>query len=162
MVGEDLPSPSLRPILGAEARSASSDAVPAAILLAWPVRRQAIAQSISVGATAASADGAALRPSAIENLKRERDRLIPLVPPPKYRLNSVRGSHHTLPDRPCSTASRISRRLCKLRRIRPRKAGQPISGQALSLEELWTQFRVEKKRDRFRLDAVGEGRRWGS
>src|SRR5208337_337196 len=109
----------------------SSDAVPAAILLAWPVRRQAVAQSISVGATAASADGAALRPSAIENLKRERDRLIPLVPPPKYRLNSVRGSHHTLPDRPCSTASRISRRLCKLRRIRPRKAGQPISGQAL-------------------------------
>src|SRR5580704_2626319 len=54
------------------------------------------------------------------------------IPTPTNRLNSARGSHHTLPDRPRSTASRISRSLCKLRRIRPDEAGQPISGRALS------------------------------
>src|SRR5271167_3099334 len=53
------------------------------------------------------------------------------IPTPTNRLNSARGSHHTLPDRPRSTASRISRSLCKLRRIRPNQAGQPISGRAL-------------------------------
>jgi hypothetical protein len=48
-------------------------------------------------------------------------------------LNSALGSHHTLLDRPRSTASRISRSLCKLRRIRREEAGQPILGRALSL-----------------------------
>src|SRR5271167_2716100 len=57
------------------------------------------------------------------------------IPTPTNRLNSARGSHHTLPDRPRSTASRISRSLCKLRRIRPNQAGQPISGRALRLPD---------------------------
>src|SRR5271166_4135851 len=55
------------------------------------------------------------------------------TPRPTNHLNSARGSHHILPDRPRSTASRISRSLCKLRRIRPNEAGQPISGRALSM-----------------------------
>src|SRR5271166_1788350 len=54
------------------------------------------------------------------------------TPRPTNRLNSARGSHHTLPDRPRSTASPLSGCLCKLRRIRAREAGQPISGQALN------------------------------
>src|SRR5580658_7174459 len=58
------------------------------------------------------------------------------IPTPTNRLNSARGSHHTLPDRPRSTASRISRSLCKLRRIRPDEAGQPISGRALSCRDV--------------------------
>ena len=37
------------------------------------------------------------------------------IPHPTNRLNSARGSHHTLRDRPCSTAPRISGSLCKIR-----------------------------------------------
>jgi hypothetical protein len=59
-----------------------------------------------------------------------------LAPCRTNRLNSARGSHHTLPDRLRSRASRISRSLCKLRRIRPREAGQPISGQAHSMNKI--------------------------
>jgi hypothetical protein len=64
------------------------------------------------------------------------------TPPPTNRLNSARGSHHTLSDRPRSTASRISRSLRKLRRIRLNQAGQPISGRALS----WTHHRQLTRR----------------
>ena len=53
------PSPGPRPGPGCEARSASSDAVPAPTSLARTVWRQAVAQWISVGATAVSADAAA-------------------------------------------------------------------------------------------------------
>ena len=60
--GADFPSPSLGPSLGAEARIALSRATPEAIWLARPARLQAVAQWISVGANAASANGPALRP----------------------------------------------------------------------------------------------------
>src|SRR5580700_9493789 len=67
------------------------------------------------------------------------------IPTPTNRLNSARGSHHTLPDRPRSTASRISRSLCKLRRIRPDEAGQPISGRALSVATVARLYRTTPK-----------------
>src|SRR5271167_3456398 len=75
------------------------------------------------------------------------------IPTPTNRLNSARGSHHTLPDRPRSTASRISRSLCKPRRIRPHETGQPISGRALRLAA--DAPSKEGRRTERRFDAVG-------
>ena len=77
----------------------------------------------------------------------------------KGKINANSGSDksqgsrvpHTLTDRPRFTASRIARSLCKLRRIRPHEAGQPISGRALTadvLRELMPLFAVVRAKRR--------------
>jgi len=74
------------------------------------------------------------------------------------------AAHRALLDRPRSMASRISRSLCKLLRIRPSEAGQPFSTSAASLTPIkagapgWCQ-RSSSGRPRMPSLSVATGRR---